>query len=1254
MRTSKPLLVVSCTLFAPIALLFAQGPAELGDDALLARVSKEIDALVAAGDAVLAEKKSIDENDTALREATVGAAAKLSIEPGSIPAPQGVDEQTWLEEMERRTEYVQAYRKRKKLLEQIPSLTEDRRRLINHALESVRATQDRAAALRPLLTELDQRLAAQKISAERATFRDHDVEYWKQEVARRHAEYGTWLEAYRTEKQQSENAAEPIALESIWDVDTDRRLQHDLDVATIMLQAARHEITEGKELEKADRAALPAVVARAHDDWRRETAGYDSLLARAEVHRAKLVGLETERRDLASPSKESIPEGEGHAELKAARRDANFSDELVKYLDARAKLVREAGATSEALLAELAAVPPVFEQVRHVTIKLKAALDLADRRQGDGDSPSIDVPEGVSASTLAVTMRHMADVEATRRQEVKQLEQRQDKTAIRMATEQLTKEQENNQRLQNALQEELSYAAVLQEMAAKDEVALVDLMRPGGTISATIDETRSAVEDAQRAFDGAEAELRTIRDTIRFVENPYVRMGFRKAAKRLLEIKTELETLKDGALPEDRSADPLLRPVAQTQANVIGDDTDASTEADQTLFEQANSVKDSLEARQDFATAHWQYFDNLSQKINQYTGALDATDKAFAALDQARSALVNVEKRKYACARELQRRLDNGRIERSQAPFGFSQALTRDAITEVRSDRDGRARAYAKRRKNHEDERDKLEAIAKFGTWAKMRAEFADTKATLIAQPVQRIAAAATGLDDLTKVDRQQLEYDAKTQRESEDIAWESLLASVSRVNKRALFDESLDTLYLTIARIEDQLSDYAQASKVYEDLIEQCNIERKQLLGAPEDLSKGVLLRTRSYQTARYLAAVTASPSAQLTLEDAFKKAFGSPLAIPEDTHDWDKDYWSNRLFAAEARLWGHLAWTQDVRKLLSKLGLDAEIARYDQHEAKIENKIRGLTGLREHHRESIASIRSDYSREIYGAGVRTLVSLLLIPLLAWVLVRLINRFASRIETRAMDGLARDRIAYHERMKTISSVTRKTVSMVVWIIAGLYLLHELGMPVSTLLASAGVMGLAFAFGAQALIRDFFHGFFILLENQYTIGDWIKVEGIGGTVERLTLRVTVLRDMEGALHFIPNGAVTSVSNMTHGWSQVKMEIGIGYGENLERVTNVILDEAAKVCRTDEWRHKVLGDPVVPGLQSFGDSCLNIRLVVKTQPGVHWGLARALRKAIKERFDTEGIEIPFPQRVIHHVHPSDSTTSPEGVKQSTGS
>ena len=149
--------------------------------------------------------------------------------------------------------------------------------------------------------------------------------------------------------------------------------------------------------------------------------------------------------------------------------------------------------------------------------------------------------------------------------------------------------------------------------------------------------------------------------------------------------------------------------------------------------------------------------------------------------------------------------------------------------------------------------------------------------------------------------------------------------------------------------------------------------------------MEEGKKLRKLGYQTARHLAAIAASPSAQLSIEDLFKQDYALSLPIPEQTNNWDKGYWADRLFFAEARLWGHLSWMKDVRQLLTKLGLDEKIDRYDQHRAKIENRIGVLKARREGLISSIAEIRADYSTEIYQAAARTLMSLLLIPVLAW-----------------------------------------------------------------------------------------------------------------------------------------------------------------------------------------------------------------------------------------------------------------------------
>jgi small-conductance mechanosensitive channel len=1254
MRSFKLLLFFSCVLLAQAALASAQDAIDLDDDALLKRVKTEIDALVLADEKAGLEKKALEENGASLKKAREAANAPLPADPGEVTGLGGLDEPSLLNQVELRKEYLRAYRKRKEQLDGIPSLTDARRKIIHQAMEALRITEQRAGDLRPLLTELARRIKLGRISQDKAVLGDKGVDFWREAVVRQQVESVAWLETYSAEKQLPESQPAPEAAETVWNLETDRRLQHSLDVASVLLQAATHEAAEREDLEKTDHAALPTVIVRVHDDWRRALAEYERALDRAEIKRAALAELEADRRDLTPPSKESIPEGEGHSELKTARRDVAFSDQLVGYDTRRLELTRQANDLANELMQELLAIPTAFERARHQMVKLKAALKLAKDWQREGKIATFDFPEGTNVASLAASMRTIAQAEAARRREVDKLKQRiNNKTPREAARQELEQEQEKNRQFHNALQEELSYAAILKEMAAKDETTLIPLVEPKGTLDASIEKLAGSVDQAQREFDRAVQALRGVRDALRSVENPYVRMGFRRAPERLAAIKAELESLKDAHLPEDHSSHPLKPTTNGDQPGPVAVGAKQPAQTDQPLVDQVKEMQRELEAQQDFATAQWQYFANLDEKLKLYTGALAALDQAFTSAGQAWSSLINEEKRQYACARELERRLHEGRIERTQIRFGLSETLTRKTIIQAQSDRDEQARGYAKLRKYHQDERDRLQALSAFGIWAKIRADSADERAALIVRPVQRIDAATLPFEDLDEVDRKQLEYDANNRRGEEDVGWESVLAALSRVKKRELFDDSLDTYYEAVTRIDRQMNEYDNGLEAYQELIESCNQESNQISEAPEKLEERLKLRILGYQTARHLAAIAASPSAQLSVEDLFKQTYGLPLPIPEQTHDWDKDYWADRLFAAEARLWGHQAWSKATRKLLSKLGLDAEIARYDEHKASIENKIGALKTRRQDLSSSIATIRADYSTEIYEAAFRTLGYLLLIPLLAWVIVLLVNRFARRIEERVVDGMARDRVSYHERMKTLSSVTRKTVSVVVWIIAGLYLLYEIGTPVSTVLASAGVLGLAIAFGAQSLIRDFFHGFFILLENQYTIGDWIKVGGIEGTVERLTLRVTVLRDTEGTLHFIPNGAVTSVSNMTHGWSQVKMEIGVGYSEDIERVSQVILEAATELCQSPEWKDKVLADPVVPGVQSFGDSALNIRLVVKTQPGVQWGLARALRKGIKERFDKEGIAIPFPQRVIHHVHAADSKTAQEIATQDGG-
>ena len=423
MRSCKLLLFFWCVLVAHAPLASARDAIDLGDDALLSRVKMEIEALDAADAKARAEREALEENRASLEEAREAANAPLPDDPGEATGLLGLDEQSLLVQVELRAAYLDAYRKRKQQLDRIPSLTGARRKMINQAMEALRITGQRAGDLRPLLTELARRIQAGRIAQDKAVFLDNGVDYWKEAVARRQLEYAAWLETYSAEKQLPESRPAPAAAETVWNPETDRRFQQSLDVASIMLQAAKHEATEREDLEKTDHAALPTVVARIQADWRREITEYERARDRAEIKRAALAELEADRRDLTAPSKESIPEGEGHSELKAARRDAAFSDELVAYDTRRLELARQANDVANELTQELQAIPTAFERARHLTIKLKAALTLAEEWQRAGEIASFDSPEGASAAGLAGAMWEIADLEASRRSAVHELEQ---------------------------------------------------------------------------------------------------------------------------------------------------------------------------------------------------------------------------------------------------------------------------------------------------------------------------------------------------------------------------------------------------------------------------------------------------------------------------------------------------------------------------------------------------------------------------------------------------------------------------------------------------------------------------------------------------------------------------------------------------------------------------------------------------------------------------------------------------------------
>jgi moderate conductance mechanosensitive channel len=253
-------------------------------------------------------------------------------------------------------------------------------------------------------------------------------------------------------------------------------------------------------------------------------------------------------------------------------------------------------------------------------------------------------------------------------------------------------------------------------------------------------------------------------------------------------------------------------------------------------------------------------------------------------------------------------------------------------------------------------------------------------------------------------------------------------------------------------------------------------------------------------------------------------------------------------------------------------------------------------------------------------------------IAIIAYRLIRvLINKLLDR-DIEEEDPLVKR--LREQRAQTLAGLLANVAAIAVFVVATLTILDILLDNIGPILASFGIIGLAFSFGAQSLVRDVISGTFMLIEGQFGVGDVVEVAGVSGLVEKITLRTTILRDLEGRVHIVPNGEITRVTNMTKAWSRAVLHIGVAYREDVDRVMDVLRDLLHDFHQDPDWGPLLLEEPQVPGIESFDDSAITIRILAKTLPLKQWDVARELRRRIKKRFDAEGIEIPFPHTTFY--------------------
>jgi len=258
----------------------------------------------------------------------------------------------------------------------------------------------------------------------------------------------------------------------------------------------------------------------------------------------------------------------------------------------------------------------------------------------------------------------------------------------------------------------------------------------------------------------------------------------------------------------------------------------------------------------------------------------------------------------------------------------------------------------------------------------------------------------------------------------------------------------------------------------------------------------------------------------------------------------------------------------------------------------------------------------------------------IVLVAIVVWFLARwLIHRWSERLQRRLVStGELGDR-ARAQRLNTIGRTLSVVMFIVVAVVAIATILGVWGVPLGPLIASLSVVGIAIGLGAQDLVKDVIAGMFVLIEDQYALGDVVQLAGVSGTVEEIRLRTTVLRDLDGSIHHVPNGEVRVATNLTYEYSRVVVDLSVAYEESVDRALEVIGEVAGGLAADPEWSSAVVDDPQVLGVDALDDSGVVIRVLFTTDPDTRWTVKREFLRRAKNGLDEAGIEIPYPHVTI---------------------
>jgi small conductance mechanosensitive channel len=987
------------------------------------------------------------------------------------------------------------------------------------------------------------------------------------------------------------------------------------------------------QLEALPPETLPTEIDRIIEEWQARLSALEQAAGVVGERESVVETLVAERAALRPPKLDEVNAGEGLAEVVEARRDVEFSKRLIAYYEADAALGERVGAARVELLAVTEEASGRHGAFSRQTARFGKALAIVAEHQTQGALQEWSPPNGLSRLEVwgVWSETQVAEADRIERAEAVRAAIREAASAA-VARDRLALERENLQQAEDHLVTELSYAEFMSTMQERSDEELRVLLSPNGDVAAQL----KTIEDELVVVTGSVEELTARSDAIaiqvRGLENQYTRAAnnSRKASQE--RIRDGLERLSEGEVLVDLSGE-----LTPTEADHPPRKTKEPLEDSESKLELdlANAESRRIAAQQQFARILLRFYIELQEAHTTWSALVDerrAADERHADLLRGR---IRELKLRYAAALELRSRVRRGDLALEQAPDNLEQLLDQGPLTSAAEE----LRAVVQRDTSFDKrsvyELERLGTLAGLTSSLQLKTEAADDRARLIGLPVSHLTLATTSIDKLDDVQRNNLQYSARGAESDATSVWDASMERFTGGDVLTRYEEPLTAYHLALANKQRVIGHLEAAESAYAEIVAVWVRDKEQVAPLRDALNATLGLRVEDYHAARYVAAIARHPGSRKRLEEAYRQAHGRPLPY-RLAYEENLEAAADLLWGAETRLVAERVFTKDIDDFLSKFGADQEIGWYEEQTARIASLLENERALEEDLYGDIQKTRNEYRKVLRNNTIRGLGITLLIPIVAFVLVRILRRTTRRFEAEVVGELGEDEADRRRRLRTLARTGTATVSVLIWILAVIYIFAKLGLDITPIIASASVVGLAVAFGAQALIKDYFYGFFILIENQFTVGDIVKLGPVTGTVEQISLRITTLRDLKGTVHYIPNGSIGQVSNLTQGWSRVVMEVSVSHDEDPDRVSEVLGEVLRNLAQDETWRMRLLGDPVVAGVENLSERSVDIRVMIKTRPGRQWEVAREARRRIKKRFVELGIAIPFPYAVLQDM------------------